>query len=380
MKGWIKMKKVTLVFSALALANCLYAKTINLGVVLPLTGPVAAYGQDVFNGIELANKLNAKLDNGDEVKLIVIDTKGDKLETTSAVNRLIAQDKVIGIIGEATTPNTIQAISIVEDKKIPLIAPVASGDKLLEGKKYASRVCFSDSFQGDKFASYVTKELNLKNAVVIIDQSNVYSLGLAKAFEKSLKENGGKVIKKLAISSGDKDFRAVVSQLKSLNPDFVYMPIYHPEAALIARQAKQIGFDKLLAAGDGVNNQTFIDLGSTAVNGVVFTDSFDSSNPSTARGKTFINEYEKIKGNANLPAFSAMGADAYYVMLNAMNACQNTLTSECINEKIHQTSNYEGVGGIISIDASGNAIRPVVIKEIQDGKQVYKTLINPKEK
>ncbi|HHW4151395.1 TPA: branched-chain amino acid ABC transporter substrate-binding protein, partial [Campylobacter coli] len=53
------------------------------------------------------------------------------------------------------------------------------------------------------------------------------------------------------------------------------------------------------------------------------------------------------------------------------------LTSECINEKIHQTSNYEGVGGIISIDASGNAIRPVVIKEIQDGKQVYKTLINP---
>ncbi|MGI8098733.1 ABC transporter substrate-binding protein [Campylobacter coli] len=374
------MKKVTLVFSALALANCLYAKTINLGVVLPLTGPVAAYGQDVFNGIELANKLNAKLDNGDEVKLIVIDTKGDKLETTSAVNRLIAQDKVIGIIGEATTPNTIQAISIVEDKKIPLIAPVASGDKLLEGKKYASRVCFSDSFQGGKFASYVTKELNLKNAVVIIDQSNVYSLGLAKAFEKSLKENGGKVIKKLAISSGDKDFRAVVSQLKSLNPDFVYMPIYHPEAALIARQAKQIGFDKLLAAGDGVNNQTFIDLGSTAVNGVVFTDSFDSSNPSTARGKTFINEYEKIKGNANLPAFSAMGADAYYVMLNAMNACQNTLTSECINEKIHQTSNYEGVGGIISIDASGNAIRPVVIKEIQDGKQVYKTLINPKEK
>ncbi|HEF9135632.1 TPA: ABC transporter substrate-binding protein [Campylobacter coli] len=374
------MKKVTLVFSALALANCLYAKTINLGVVLPLTGPVAAYGQDVFNGIELANKLNAKLDNGDEVKLIVIDTKGDKLETTSAVNCLIAQDKVIGIIGEATTPNTIQAISIVEDKKIPLIAPVASGDKLLEGKKYASRVCFSDSFQGDKFASYVTKELNLKNAVVIIDQSNVYSLGLAKAFEKSLKENGGKVIKKLAISSGDKDFRAVVSQLKSLNPDFVYMPIYHPEAALIARQAKQIGFDKLLAAGDGVDNQTFIDLGSTAVNGVVFTDSFDSSNPSTARGKTFINEYEKIKGNANLPAFSAMGADAYYVMLNAMNACQNTLTSECINEKIHQTSNYEGVGGIISIDASGNAIRPVVIKEIQDGKQVYKTLINPKEK
>ncbi len=183
----------------------------------------------------------------------------------------------------------------------------------------------------------------------------------------------------LSFPFSEKDLRSLNYSLKLTKVKLRFYKPYvsSPEAALIARQAKQIGFDKLLAAGDGVNNQTFIDLGSTAVNGVVFTDSFDSSNPSTARGKTFINEYEKIKGNANLPAFSAMGADAYYVMLNAMNACQNTLTSECINEKIHQTSNYEGVGGIISIDASGNAIRPVVIKEIQDGKQVYKTLINP---
>ncbi|MCW1348593.1 branched-chain amino acid ABC transporter substrate-binding protein, partial [Campylobacter jejuni] len=69
--------------------------------------------------------------------------------------------------------------------------------------------------QGDKFATYVSKDLGLKNAVIIIDQSNVYSLGLARAFENSFKNNGGK-IKKLVINSGDKDFRAVVSQLKSL--------------------------------------------------------------------------------------------------------------------------------------------------------------------
>ena len=126
------MKKLTLTLSVLTMVNCLYAKDINIGVVLPLTGTVAAYGQDVFNGIELANKLQPKLSNGDVIKLITIDTKGDKLETSNGVNRLIATDKVLGIIGEATTPNTIQAISIVEEKKIPLIAPVASGDKLLD--------------------------------------------------------------------------------------------------------------------------------------------------------------------------------------------------------------------------------------------------------
>ncbi|RQD68381.1 branched-chain amino acid ABC transporter substrate-binding protein, partial [Campylobacter hepaticus] len=360
------MKKIVLVLSILSLTNYLFAKDIHIGVVLPLSGTVAAYGQDLFNGIELANKLNPTLSNGDTLKLITIDTKGDKLETASGVNRLIAADKVLGIIGEATTPNTIQAISIAEEKKIPLIAPVASGDKLLDKKKYASRVCFKDSFQGDKFAIYVLKDLGLKNAVIIMDQSNVYSLGLARAFENSFKAYKGTIIKKLIINSGDKDFRAIASQLKSLNPDFVYMPIYHPEAALIARQARQIGFDKLLTAGDGVNNQTFIELGGKAVDGVIFTDSFDYNNPTTQLGKDFIAVYEKMKGTKELPAFSAMGADAYFVMFNAMNACINNLTSECVNDKIHQTKDYEGVSGIISIDENGNAIRSVVIKEIKN--------------
>lgn len=371
------MKKLFLPLATLALAGSLYAKEINLGVVLPLSGALAAYGQDVYSGIELANSLNPKLANGDTVKIITIDTKGDKLETSSGVTRLISQNKVLGIIGEAVTSNTIQAISIAEEKKIPLIAPVASADKLLDKKKYASRVCFKDSFQGEKFASYVAKELRLKKAVLIIDQSNVYSLGLARAFETAFTQNGGEILKQININSGDKDFRAVVSQLKSLNPDFVYMPIYHPEAALIARQARQVGFDKLLTAGDGVNNKTFIELGGDAVNGVIFTDSFDYNNPTTKQGEEFIKAYEKAKGTKELPAFSAMGADAYYVMLNAMNACGDNLTSECINEKIHQTQNFQSVGGVINIDESGNATRPVVIKEIQNLKQSYKTTINP---
>ena len=371
------MKKLNLALGILALTSGLYAKEVKIGVALPLTGPVAAYGQDLFNGIELANKLEPKLANNDEIKLIIVDTKGDKLETSNGVNRLISQDKVLSLIAEATTPNTIQAISIAEEKKIPIIAPVASGDKLLDKKKYASRVCFMDSFQGQKFASYVANDLKLKNAVIIIDQSNVYSLGLARTFETSFKALGGNVLKKLVINSGDKDFKAVVAQLKSINPDFVYMPIYHPEAALIARQARQINFDKLLTAGDGVNNQSFIELGGTSVNGVIFTDSFDANNPTTKRGENFVKEYEKEKGTKELPAFSAMGADAYFVMLNAINSCLDNLNSECVNEKIHSTNNFEGVSGIIGIDKSGNAIRSVVIKEIKEQKQSYKATINP---
>ncbi|MCR6594755.1 ABC transporter substrate-binding protein [Campylobacter insulaenigrae] len=370
------MKK-KLILASLFYASFMYAAEVKIGIVLPLTGSLAAYGNDVYEGIKLANSLNPNLQNGDSVKIIVVDTKGDKIESANATTRLISQDKVLGLIGEAVTPNTMQVLSIAEERKIPAIAPVASGDKLLDKKTYASRVCFMDSFQGDKFANYAYQNLNLRSVAIIVDQSNVYSLGLAKAFEKEFKKNGGKILKKLTISSGDKDFKAIVSQLKNINPDFVYMPIYHPEAALIARQAKAVGFDKLLSAGDGVNNKTFIELGGDAVNGIIFTDSFDYNNPPTNLSKKFIQAYEKEHNTKELPAFSAMGADAYYVMINAMNECSKNLTSQCINDKIHSTSNFEGVGGIISIDQNGNASRSVVIKEIQEQKQNYKTIINP---
>ena len=371
------MKKIHFILGALALASSLFAKEIQIGVVLPLTGSISAYGQDVLAGISLANKLYPKMQNNDEVKLVIIDSKGDKIESSNAATRLVSQDKVIGIIGEAITTNTMQVISIAESKKVPMIAPVASGDKLLNKKSYSSRVCFMDSFQGEKFADYASKELGLKTAALIVDQANVYSLGLAKVFETKFSQNGGKIVKKFTISSGDKDFKAIASQLKNLNADFVYMPIYHPEAALIAKQARSIGFDKLISAGDGVNNQTFIELGGSAVNGVIFTDSFDAHNPSTQTGKDFVNAYEKEKGSKEVPAFSAMGADAYLVMLRALNACSSNLNSECVNKEIHSTKDFQSVGGVINIDVSGNASRSVVIKEIVDGKQVFKSTIMP---
>ena len=78
-----------------------------------------------------------------------------------------------------------------------------------------------------------------------------------------------------------------------------------------------------------------------------------------------------------MPNFTAMGADAYFVMFNALNACVDNLTSVCVNEKIHQTTNFEGVTGVISIDKTGNATRSVVLKEIKNQKQVFKDVINP---
>ncbi|EDP6341702.1 ABC transporter substrate-binding protein [Campylobacter jejuni] len=369
------MKKSLILASILSLS--LSAAEVKIGVVLPLSGATAAYGQSALEGIKLANSMQSTLSNGDKVSLAIIDTKGDKLESSSGANRLVSQDKVIGLIGEMVTANTLQVMRVAEDNKIPLIAPAATGDRLLDKKMYSSRVCFMDSFQGSSLAKYVFSKLNYKSAVIVVDQSTDYSLGLAKAFEKQYKSNGGQILRILRVNSGDKDFRAIVAQVKSLNPEFIFLPLYYSEASLFARQSKLAGLNIPMGSADGVADQTFISLAGDASEGYIFTDSFDANNPTTKLSKEFISVYEKAKGIKEVPNFSAMGADAYFVMLNAMNACVENLTSKCVNEKIHQTKNYQGVSGVISIDQTGNATRSVVVKEIKNQKQNYKDIINP---
>ncbi|QDF28617.1 ABC transporter substrate-binding protein [Halarcobacter anaerophilus] len=371
------MKKlISLAVASALTCGVALAKEIKVGALMPMTGTIAAYGQTANLGVELANKLQPKLKNGDTIKLVLLDNKGDKVETANGTTRLISSDKVVAILGPLTSSNTAQAISIAEKKHVPIVAPVATNDKLTTKREYANRVCFTDSFQGEVVANYAISQ-GYKSAVLLVDQAQVYSLGLAKAFQKAFKDKGGKLLKKIKITSGDKDFKAVVSQIKQLNPDFLFLPLYHPEASMIARQSKQLGLTKPMFSGDGVANQTFIDLGGDAVEGYMFTDFFDSTNPPSQTSADFVAFHEKETGKKEVNSFTALGADSYNILIDAMNRCEDPTDSVCVNKEIKKTKDFDGVSGKISIDKNGNAIRSAVIKEIKSGKAGYKATVNP---
>ncbi|RXJ68191.1 branched-chain amino acid ABC transporter substrate-binding protein [Halarcobacter ebronensis] len=371
------MKKIiSLAVASTLTCGITFAKEIKVGAVMPMSGPIAQYGQVCYLGLELANKLQPTLKNGDTIKIVLADNKGDKVETATATTRLISSDNVVAILGALTSTNTAQTIAIAEKKKVPVIASVATNDKLTAKREYANRVCFTDSFQGEVVANYAISQ-GYKTAVVVVDQAQVYSLGLAKAFEHAFKAKGGKILEKIKVTSGDKDFKAVVSQIKQLNPDFMFLPLYHPEASMIARQSKQLGVNKPMFSGDGVANQTFIDLGGDAVEGYMFTDFFDYTNPPSKTSADFVAFHEKETGKKEVNSFTALGADTYNILIDAMNRCEDPTDSVCINQKIKETKNFDGVSGMISIDKEGNSTRSAVIKEIKDGKMVYKATVNP---
>lgn len=347
------------------------AFALDIGVVLPLSGSVAAYGNAALSGIKVANAMQPTLKNGEKINLNIVDTKGDKIESITATERILP--KVNAIIGEMITANTIVVMNTAEAKKVPVIAPAATNDKLLKGKNYAARVCFNDSFQGEAMAKYLLAQ-GKKTTIIVKDQATDYSLGLSKAYKKEFTKGGGEIIKELIITSGDKDFNAIVAQIASLNPDVVYLPLYYQEAALFVRQAKIAGVKSIIASADGVADEQFVKLAKEYTNNHLYTDSFDANVPPTELSKKYLEEYSKAYNGAVVSNFAAMGADAYFVLVEAANRCQE-VTSECINQEIKKTKDYEGVSGVISIDNTGETKRSLIIKEIVNEQAVYKDTI-----
>ncbi len=357
------------------LASHLLGGEVKIGVVLPASGAVGGFGELGKRGIDLAHKAQSKTKNGEDIKIIFIDNKSDKIESANAMQKLVSSDKVSVVIGPMISTNALAMTKIADDNQTPLIAPVATNDRVTKGKKFVSRVSFADSFQGLIAANLAFRDLGAKKAAILFDNSSDYSIGLTRAFRNQFKALGGEIIIEANAQAGTKDFKAQISSIKAKNPDVLYLPIYYNEGALIAVQAKQLGLNVPTIGGDGlVSNKIFFDVAKEAGEGYMVTDYYSTSSKQTPKGEKFIKTYEKTYKEP-ISSFSAMLADAYGLAVAAIEEC-GAQDRVCINDKIRNAKDYEGISGKFSLQ-NGESIRSAVINQVQGGNLVYKTTIEP---
>ncbi|GAX88375.1 branched-chain amino acid transport system substrate-binding protein [Lebetimonas natsushimae] len=379
------MKKIMAIGLSALVASTLFAKEIKVGVLQPLTGPIASFGQKTLDGIKLIHSKYSKLPNGDTIKLVIVDNQFDKVQTVNGYKRLASGEKVIAIEGPLASSMALSIKRFAGATKTPTVTQIATNPRVTKGSKYITRACFTDDFQGTVAAKYALKH-GLKNAVIVFDMKQDYSVGLAKAFEKAYKQGGGKVLKKLFINSGDKDFNAQVAQIKRLNPAFIYTPIYAPEEGLFLRQLRAAGVKSPVMGGDGIADPGLLmKLAGKAANGVMYTDHFDPAKAPTKLSEEFIKEFKTKYGR--LPsAFAATGADGYLLIYNGIKECDTPANTknflqfkQCVNNAIRHTKNLEAVTGKLTIDPkTGNPVnKPAVVEQIVDGKTVFKELVQP---
>jgi branched-chain amino acid transport system substrate-binding protein len=348
--------------------------TIKIGVYLPMTGQVASYGEMEWAGIQIATAMEPEV-LGKKVVLVLEDTKSDKIEAANAVTLLVEKEKVAAIIGEAISGNTMAGNPISEAAKIPSVSPTATNPLVNQGKRFAFRACFIDPFQGEVAARFARSNLKANTAAVIIDNGQDYCVGLGNYFTKEFEKLGGKIVSKTFIQTGDQDFSAQLSAIQSSKPDIIYAPNYYAEDALMAKQARDLGINLPILTGDGAQADPLITIGGKAVEDMYFTGHFHKEAASTDRAKDYIKRYEdKYKKEAD--AFGALGADAYFLLLDAMKRAGSTDGLK-IRDALASTKDFPGVSGVITMGEDGNPIKSMVINKVKDGKFVYVTTINP---
>jgi len=304
-----------------------------------------------------------------------VDTKSDKVEAANAVYRLVEKDRVVAIIGEMISGNTIAGSEYSERSKIPMISPTATNAIVTQGKKYVFRVCFIDPDQGRIAAKLASEQLKAKTAALIYDISQDYCVALAAFFKKEFTKEGGKIVAETKFKSGDRDFTPQLSTIKAAKPDIIYAPIYYTECALMAKQARDMGLDAPIVTGDGAQAPELIQLGGKAVEGVYFTAHFHRDMIEGARGKKFLAMYEK-EAKMELDAFAAMAADAYFITVDALQRAGSADPTK-IRDALASTKDFEGVTGKITLKPDGNAVKAMVVNKVQNGKFVYVMTINP---
>lgn len=385
----MKFKKLLSVMAVSALAMGLFTgcggeekaadqNVVKVGVFLPLTGDNAAGGELELRGIKLANQLHPEV-LGKKVELVVADNKSDKAEAASVAARLIEKDKVSVLVGSYGSSLSMAAGNIVKENKVPAVGTSCTNPQVTANNDYYFRACFIDPFQGKVMAEYAHQN-GFKKVAIAQEVSNDYSVGLAKFFrEEFVKLTGDEnsIVDVANYQTGDKDFTAILTNIKALNPDAVFAPGNFTESALLVKQARQLGIDAQFMGGDTWETQEFIDVGGKDVEGVALSTAFDREKASTEEAKKFLDAYTK-EYNGEPSALTAMAYDAYLIAVSGIEKAGTATDTVKIRDAIAATKDLECVTGMTTLDENGDPIKGVVIKTVKDGKFTFKDYVEAK--
>ena len=298
---------------------------VKVGFAAPMTGAQAHYGKDFENGITLAvEDFNATkpVIGGKQIR-IVLDSADDQADprTGTTVAQKLVDDNVKGMLGHFNSGTTIPASRIYANAGIPEIAMATAPEYTTQGYKTAFRMMTSDTQQGSVAGEFAVKNLKVKK-IAIVDDRTAYGQGLADQFEKAAKASGGTIVDREYTNDKAVDFKAILTKIKSSNPDLVYYGGADSQAAPMVRQMKTLGLRAPLMAGEMVKTDTFVKIAGDAADGTVASLAGLPMDQMPG-GADYAAKYKK-RFNEDVQTYSPYAYDGAMAMFNAMKKANST--------------------------------------------------------
>lgn len=349
------------------------AIAVKVGVVIPLTGAVATYGDEAKKGIELAvDETRAAGKVSPEV--LIVDNEGAQQATITTVNKFIDIDQVSVIIGAVTPNNSLAAGDRAEAAGVPMVSPASTNVDVTRGKDYVFRVCFTDEFQGSAAADFAYDTLKARRAAVLVCSSEPYSIDLGTTFTKAFRRRGGQILSQMSFTPDSDDFGGQITQLRLKSPDVIFLPADYESVAKCVSQARTAGLRATFVGTAGWDSPKLYTLSGGQVEGNYFTTHF-SPEEDRAIVKRFVQNYRAYY-DEDPGAIAALSYDAAMLVFDAVRRASSA-DRQAITDALAATRDFEGASGNFSMDENHNPVKPLVILKTGAKSATLEEVITP---
>ncbi|HEX2117971.1 MAG TPA: branched-chain amino acid ABC transporter substrate-binding protein [Acidimicrobiales bacterium] len=344
-------------------------QTYALAFVGPLTGDNANLGINIRNGAKVAVQ-EANRGSGPRIELKEFDTQGDPAQATTLSGRFLNDQSIIGMVGPTFSGETRAVMQSLQDAGLVMVSASATNAALptaVPNQTVFHRLVPDDDVQGQGLADYVSKELNLRRAAYIHDNSE-YGKGLADGTQKLLEGAGLQTVGTDTVDPRSQDFSAVVNRMRSINPDLIFYGGYYSEAGRLRKQLVDGGVRARFLSGDGSLDPGFVTAaGAAAAEGALVTCACKLATED-AGGKLgeFARTYRQVN-NATPGTYSTEGYDAANILIAGIR--DGKTDRRALLDHVENLGTYEGVGKTVNFEPNGN-IRAtgVFVYEVKGGK------------
>jgi len=338
--------------ASLAFAGAANAQ-LKIGVAGPLTGPNAAFGAQLKNGAEMAAAdINAKGGiNGQKIELVFGDDVSKPDQGVSVANKFVG-DGVKFVVGHFNSGVTMPASTVYAENGILMITPSATNPQITERNLWnVFRTCGRDDQQGEVAGAYIAKNFAGKKIAIVHDKTT-YGQGLADETRKALAKRGIKEVLYEGVNTGEKDFSALVSKIKSAGADLVYWGGLHTEGGLIVRQMRDQGVKAPLMGGDGIDSSEFAAIAGPGAEGTLMTNF-----PDPRKSPQAAEVVKKFAAkNFDPEAYTLYTYAAFEIIAQAA-AAAKSLDPKVVAAEIRKGGTYKTVIGDRSYDKKGDVTK-----------------------
>lgn len=362
-------------FALMGLGTAVAAEPpIKIGVQAPITGEYAAEGQGIENGVKLIAKQRNDAGGllGRQIQVTVCDDEGKAAQAAICARKLV-NDGVIAVIGTYTSGAALAAAPIYAAANVIQTSDGTSDELTQKGWKTFFRNAPPNSDEALFVADYFVKVRQYKRIAILSDHSS-YATGLAKATTDAVKKVGGNVVAEDFINAGTQDYSAVLTKLKSKDPDVLFFSGYYTDGGLIRAQMKQLGMNAVFVGGDANQNEKFAKIAGNAAAGAVIVNVPAPENLPYPEAKQFLADYTKAYGAPPPSIFTLTNVDGLRAVVAAIESTKSAETSKLIPWLHQMKKPFDGLTGPFTWDARGERIgSPMSAFEVQANGS-YKTI------